>query len=72
MLTLAVIVDLSKKFGLLRHPKPRKEMTMTDKRMALIELAEKLEPEKSASSTAYRPRPRRSSSPWRIRPSQAS
>lgn len=40
VLTLAVIVDLWKKFGL-RHPKPRTEMTMTNKRMALIELAEK-------------------------------
>jgi putative transposase len=38
--TLAVTVDLRKWFGL-RHLKPRTETTMTDERMALIELVKK-------------------------------
>jgi transposase-like protein len=37
--TLAVIVDLRRRFGL-RDLEPRTEMTMTDERMALIELVE--------------------------------
>jgi putative transposase len=38
--TLAVIADLRKRFGL-RHLDPTTEMTMTEERMALIELVEK-------------------------------
>jgi transposase-like protein len=38
--TLAVIADLRKRFGL-RHLEPTTEMTMTEERMALIELVEK-------------------------------
>jgi hypothetical protein len=38
--TLAVIADLRKRFGL-RDLEPRTEMTMTEERMALIELVEK-------------------------------
>ncbi len=40
MVTLAVIVDLRRRFGL-RDLKPETEMTMTDDRMALLELVEK-------------------------------
>jgi hypothetical protein len=37
--TLAVIVDLRRRFGL-QDLEPRMEMTMTDDRMALLELVE--------------------------------
>jgi len=40
VVTLAVIADLRKRFGL-RHSKPKTETTMTDERMALLELVEK-------------------------------
>ena len=39
MVTLAVTVDLGRSFGL-QHSKPKTEMTMTDERMALLELVE--------------------------------
>lgn len=39
-MALAVIADLRRRFGL-RHLEPTTEMTMTEERMALIELVEK-------------------------------
>jgi hypothetical protein len=58
--TLAVIADLRRRFGL-RDLEPRTEMTMTDERMALIELVEKavfcspLPPNRPQKTIAFRP-----------------